>query len=169
MNREWFAVRTKPHKEFIAQGHYIRQGFAVYLPSTLKTRRHARRVDKVVRPFFPGYLFLHLAPEERRWITIGSTIGTIGPVHFGDQYPPVPKEFINALKDRENEHGYISTTEYERSFLKPGKKVRITSGELEGFEAVFQEIRGQDRAIILLDMLRRQVTATVPITTLSAP
>ncbi len=168
MNREWFAVRIKPHKERIACAHFERQGFTVYLPKTLKTRRHARRVEQVVRPFFPGYLFLHLAPEERRWPTIGGTIGAIGPVCFGDQYPPVPAWLIESLQAREDEQGYISTREIELSFLKPGSKVRVVCGDLQGVEGIFREIRGQDRAVILLDMLRRQVAATVSVAALTA-
>ena len=168
MSREWFAVRVKPHKELIARAHFERQGFTVYLPKTLKTRRHARRVEEVVRPFFPGYLFLHLAPEERRWPTISGTIGAIGPVRFGDHYPPVPGWLIESLQAREDEQGYISTKELELSFLKPGNKVKIVCGDLEGFEGVFREIRGQDRAVILIDMLRRQVATTVPVAALTA-
>ncbi|MCF6290567.1 MAG: transcriptional activator RfaH [Desulfobacterales bacterium] len=168
MSREWFAIRVKPHKEQIARTQFERQGFTVYLPKTLKTRRHARRVEQVERPFFPGYLFLHLAPEERRWPTIGGTIGAIGPVRFGDQYPPVPAWLIENLQAREDEQGYISTRELERSFLKPGSKVKIVYGELAGVEGIFREIRGQDRAVILLDMLRRQVTATVSVAALTA-
>ena len=167
-NREWFTIRTKVHKENLARGQYARQGYEVYLPQTLKTRRHARRVENVIRPFFTGYLFLHLAPEERNWVTIGSTIGSVGAVHFGDQYPPVPDWMIENLQAREDEQGLISTFEIDTSSLKKGKRIKIHSGELEGLEGIFQEMRGEDRAIVLLEMLRRKIIATVPLTSVDA-
>jgi len=75
VNREWFAIRTQPRKEQVARKHYEQQDFIVYLPLILTIRRHARRIDKVPRPLFPGYVFLHLSIEDRKWNTIGSTIG----------------------------------------------------------------------------------------------
>lgn len=41
-------------------------------------------------------------------------------------------------------------------------------GELEEFEGIFRKIRGQDPGIILLEMLIRQVAATVPLAALKA-
>ena len=166
--REWFAVRVKPRQEEIARLHFLRQGFTVYLPQTVKTVRHARREKEVLRPFFSGYLFLYLAPEERNWTAIGSTIGAIGPVCFGNQYPAVPDWMIEELKGREDADGRISTLEYDRAFLKPGSKVKVGPEDYEGLDGVFKEMRGQDRAVVLLEMLSRQVAAIVPLAALSA-
>lgn len=57
----------------IAKLHFERQGLHSYLPLMRVTRRHARRIEKVLRPIFPGYLFLRLAPKERNWIAIASS------------------------------------------------------------------------------------------------
>ncbi|HSR36420.1 MAG TPA: transcription termination/antitermination NusG family protein, partial [Desulfurivibrionaceae bacterium] len=53
MNREWFAIRTKPNRETNARLQYERQGYVVYLPLIRKKVRHARRKEEVLRPFFP--------------------------------------------------------------------------------------------------------------------
>ncbi|MEA1933820.1 MAG: transcriptional activator RfaH [Thermodesulfobacteriota bacterium] len=167
MDKEWFVIRTKSRQENLAKEHYSRQGFSVYLPVIKKTVRHARRVSNTVRPFFPGYLFLHLAPNERDWTAISSTIGSIGPVHFGDNYPPVPTSIISNLKTLEDDKGHIANLmEYSR--LQKGAKIRIMHGELEGLDGIYVELRGEDRAMILLDFLQRRVTATVPLTSIEA-
>lgn len=166
MDRQWFAVRTQPKKEFLAREHYNRQGFSSYLPLVRVLRRHARKVDRVFRPLFSGYLFLHLAPEEMNWTAIGSTIGSIGPVRFGDYFPPVPDLFIEQIRHKENEEGIICLKSPEEGYFRPGQKVAIVTGELEYLEGIFQCKRGKDRALILMDMLSRQVPTTVPVSAL---
>ena len=49
----WYAVHTHPHKEFKAFEHLRRQNYQGYLPRYLKTIRHARKSERVIRPFFP--------------------------------------------------------------------------------------------------------------------
>ncbi|MBF0119205.1 MAG: transcriptional activator RfaH [Desulfobacterales bacterium] len=161
-DRSWFAVQTKMNKEFLAKENYLRQGYIVYLPIIYKERRHARRVDKVVRPFFPRYLFLNLTESEKNWQTINSTIGVIGAVHFGKQYPSVPDFVIEQLKLRENENGFIDFSAKNFQSLKKGAKVELTIEGVDNLNAIFIENVGKNRAIILIEMLRTQVIATVP-------
>jgi transcriptional antiterminator RfaH len=168
VNREWFAIRTQPRKEQVAREHYEQQDFIVYLPLILTIRRHARRVDKIPRPLFPGYIFLHLFREDRRWSTIGSTIGAIGPVRFGKYYPPVPDWVIEGLRDREDEKGLISLGSRYGSTFKSGDRVSVVLGNLEYIEGIFQAARGEDRALILMEILRRQVSTLVPFSALKA-
>jgi len=168
VNREWFAIRTQPRKEQVAREHYEQQDFIVYLPLILTIRRHARRVDKIPRPLFPGYIFLHLSREDRRWSTIGSTIGAIGPVRFGKYYPPVPDWIIEGLRDREDEKGLISLGSQYGFTFKSGDRVSVVLGNLEYIEGIFQAVRGEDRALILMEILRRQVSTLVPFSALKA-
>jgi len=167
VNQEWFAIRTQPRKEQIARKHYEQQDFIVYLPLILTIRRHARRIDKVPRPLFPGYVFLHLSIEDRRWNTIGSTIGTIGPVRFGKYYPPVPDWVIEGLRIREDESGLIFLGSQGSTF-KPGDRVSVVLENLEYLEGIFQAAKGEDRALILMEILRRQVSTLVPMWALKA-
>ena len=168
MNRRWFAIRTQPRKELLARRHYRRRGFFAYLPQLIVTRRHARRVDRVPRPLFPGYLFLHLAPEEERWTTLASTIGAVGPVRFGDHHPPVPDWVIEGIRLHEDEHGFLSKEFSKQAAFKPGEKVVVLVNHLEELTGIFHAKRGEDRALILLDILRSQVPTEVPLDALRA-
>ena len=161
MKREWFVIRTKPHKEIVALENFERQGFLCYLPTIVKTVRHARQTKEVVRPFFPGYLFLLLAEEERAWETIGSTRGVLAPIKFGNYYPPVPEEIILGLRAREDNNSRIILPDAV-TLLKPGQKVAVDGICEEGVVGKFVGLRGQDRAVVLIDLLQRQVSATVP-------
>jgi transcriptional antiterminator RfaH len=168
MNRQWFTIRTQPRRELLARQNYERQGFISYLPQHLVTIRHARRVEQVPRPFFPGYLFLHLSAEERRWSSLGSTIGSIGPVRFGDVCPPVPDWMIEGLLAREDEMGFISEAAVRDTAFKTGDRVLVVWNNMQELEGIFRAEHGKDRALILLEILRRQVRAVVPITALRA-
>lgn len=162
MSREWFAIRTKPNREVNARLQYERQGYAVYLPLIRKVVRHARRKEEVLRPFFPGYLFLHLAPTERNWVTIASTRDAIGPVCFGDQYLPVPAWVINDLQARE-EGGAISLAALQRERLTPGAAVEVRLDNDTVTDGVVYSVRGEENVVVLLNLMSRLIKATVPL------
>lgn len=161
-DRQWFLIRTKPRREELALLNYEKQGFSVYLPQIRTVRRHARRTEEVRKPFFPGYLFLHLAPEERRWPTIAATIGALAPVRFGDYYPPVPDFVIQELHEREDATGVIPFSTEVAGRFSSGEAVRIARGSREGLFGIFKKILDKDRVLVLLDILQRQVPVVVP-------
>lgn len=145
----------------MASHNYENQGYDCYVPSIMKVVRHARKKTEIIRPFFPGYLFLHLTSEEQDWAAISSTVGSLCPVKFGDRYPVVPDEVIEALKARETGNGCIPL--FDLGGIKNGQSVKIANGEFKGLCGVFMTSKGTERALILLDMLQRQVKTTVPI------
>jgi transcriptional antiterminator RfaH len=161
-NKKWFVVRTKPRQEEIATMHYIRQGFAVYAPKVQSIRRHARKTEQVMRPLFPGYIFLHLSPEEQDWTAIGSTSGAIGPVRFNDYSPPVPDWVISGIQARENDNGFIPLRSLGDSRLKSGARVTVSMGDKE-IDGIFMNFRDEDRVVVLLDILRRQLPVVTPL------
>jgi len=157
VSQKWFAVQTKPGQECLAKANFERQGFEVFLPVTKVRVSHARKISWQPRPFFASYLFLHLSPEQQRWSTIRSTVGAVGAVHFGAQFPALPEMAISLLKEHEDEAGFISLERtVEQPFLA-GDRVRIQAGPMRGFEGVFVEMRAEDRALVLLDWVQRSM------------
>jgi len=167
MPRQWFAIRTKPRQEEKARFHYTRQGFEVYLPRMRRVRCHARQKKEVLRPFFPGYLFLHLAPEERNWTTIAATIGALAPVRFGEIYPPMPDMVIEELQAREDASGSLPATS-ALNHLNPGDPVRVIMSDRKVMIGALKQIVDQDRVLVLLELLKRQIPVLVPATDVQA-
>jgi len=165
--RLWFALRTRPRKETLARDQLQNQGFEVYLPMVNTRITHARKVSWQPRPFFPGYLFVHLSRDEQRWTTIRSTVGVLAPVSFGDYHPSLPDAVIEALRARHDEHGYIQIGRLPESPFRAGENVRMHDGSLKGFEGVFVEMRGSDRALILLNWMQRQIRVEISTESLS--
>src|SRR5258706_199461 len=71
----WAVVNTQPHRERTALENLARQDFHAYCPMVRKRIRHARRAQDALRPLFPGYVFVRVDPDLRRWRPILSTIG----------------------------------------------------------------------------------------------
>ncbi len=163
VDRQWYAIRTQPRKEKLAESQYSNQGFESFSPMILGYRRHARRVERVAKPLFPGYLFLFLTDKECRMPAIYSTIGAVGPVKFGDYYPPVPRWVIEGIKARVDDQGFVSHVGVGKNNFSPGDRVRVEWLDYKDLEGIFQAQRGEDRALILLNILKRQVRAVVPI------
>lgn len=166
--RQWFAIRTKPHQENLAQLNYQRQGYEVYLPLVRKTIRHARRTQNVLRPFFPGYLFLHLAPGERNWHAIASTRGVLTPVRFGDQFVSVPSWVIDGIREKETSPGILSPTQFLAGQLAVGSEVAISLADGRATTATIFSLDGTRNVVVLLDLLQRKIKATVAVDSLMA-
>lgn len=162
--RQWFAVQVKVGKEGYAKAQFERQGFEVYLPMILQRRSHAGRIDWRQKPFFPGYLFLHLTAEEQRWTTIRSTFGAIGAVRFGNRYPPVPEAMIEALQIRQNDAGLIDMKHSRpEAPFRQGAKVKVVRGPMADIEGIFQCMKGSDRVLVLIHLLGRQSRVELPV------
>ena len=102
---QWYAVQTQPRGEDRAVAHLLRQGFDIYLPRYAKKRRHARRVETVAAPLFPGYLFIHFDLATTPWRSVDGTRGVIRIVRNGDQPAALPEGIIENLRQHEDDSG----------------------------------------------------------------
>jgi transcriptional antiterminator RfaH len=167
--RAWYAIHTRSGREQESAAQLQSQGFEAYLPTVLQRIAHARRVDWQPRAFLPGYLFLHLAPGEQRWTSIRSTRGVVGPVRFGAQYPTIDEAVIAAFRVRENAAGHIElATGNPRAPFREGQRVRVLDGAMADLEGVFACMRGEERALVFMQLLQRQVKVEVDTTQLIA-
>jgi transcriptional antiterminator RfaH len=159
MMKSWFAVHTHAHGEQRALINLERQGFESWLPLYHRTRRHAGKVERVLRPLFPRYLFVSIDLEAQRWRAILSTYGVAGLVGLSDGPVPVPDSVIDSLRARAGEDGHYVLDGISR--LKTGDPVRVEAGPMRDLEGVFQAASDDERVIILLNMMGRGVRVTV--------
>ncbi|BAU48614.1 transcriptional regulator [Sulfurifustis variabilis] len=154
----WYLVYTKPRGEATARVNLERQGYTAYLPLVRQPRRRLGRRVSIISPMFPRYLFVHLDTETDNWAPIRSTLGVVSVVRFGQRPAAVPDDLIENLRRREDEEG-VQVLPAER--YEAGARVRITSGSLAGYEAVFQATTGRDRVQVLLEVLGRYTRTVV--------
>jgi transcriptional antiterminator RfaH len=151
----WFVAHTHPHAETKATAHLNRQGFDIYFPRYLKRRRHARRIETVVAPLFPRYLFVAIDINIQRWRSIYSTVGISRLVCNGDDPTPVPDGIVNGLKNREDANGLIKLD--SRPPFRAGDTIRVLDGAFSSCLGLFEGMAERDRIAILLDLLGRKV------------
>lgn len=163
--KRWYVVQTQPRREEKALLHLRNQNFHAYLPRYRKTRRHARRVEKVLRPLFPGYLFVELDRDSQAWRPINGTVGVARLVARGNEPQPVPEGIVDEILAREGDGGAVTLA--PRTFEK-GQKLRLTHGAMAEQVGLFEEMADDQRVVLLLDLLGREVRVTAPVEALEA-
>ena len=159
MAESWFVVQTQPRAEARARQHLINQGFAAYLPVYRRRVRHARRTEIVLRPLFPGYLFVSLDPARDRWRSVNGTIGVQRILTDGETPCRVPAEIIDEIESREDEDGAIKLAP---PAFRSGQSVRVVDGAFADVAGLFEEMRDENRAVLLVSLLARRVRVSVP-------
>jgi len=165
MHTSWYVVRTQSRAEEKALRHLANQGFRTYLPRYRRRVRHARRNEIVLRPLFPGYLFVHLDPEQCRWRSINGTVGVYEILTSGDTPLPVPERIVAEIMAREDETGAVKLA--PPSFAR-GQAVRLLEGPLADVSGLFEEMRDENRVILLVSLLGRKVRMQVSVAAVAA-
>lgn len=147
--RGWVVVSTHPHREAEARGNLERQSFTTYCPVIRKRITVARRSREVLRPLFPGYMFVALEAGESRWRPLLSTYGVRRVLRCGDELSLLDGGFVTALKAREIE-GVI---ERPQTPFEIGQSISITEGPFEGLVAQIVGLEDKDRVAVLLELL----------------
>ena len=150
MTVSWYAMRSKPNKEDFLAGQLRAHGLEVYYPVL-----HVKPINprsRKIRPYFPGYLFVHVDLDinnvsDLRWMP-----GASGLVSFDGEPASVPDLLVDTLKkqvDHHNKHLQSKTKNF-----KAGDVVRIQDGPFAGYDAVFDtNLSGEDRVRVLLNLL----------------
>lgn len=149
----WAVVNSHPHREHFAVENLQRQKFHAYYPKVKRRCRHGRRTTDVLRPLFPGYLFVQVNPDAQRWRSLLSTLGVRTVVRCGDRLSLLANEFVQALKSREID-GAIARP---ASPYRVGQEVRIAGGAFDGLIATIIDMNEMDRMTVLMDLLNRPV------------
>ena len=160
MAQHWYVVHTQPNKEVHADLHLRRQGFTTYLPRHLRSRRHARKTETVVRPLFPRYLFVALDVARDRWRSIHSTVGVSHLVVAGEAPLSVPDGVLDEIRARETTDGYVTLG--LPAGIGPGSRVRLIDGIFADAKGVLERIADDRRVAVLLELLGREARVFVP-------
>jgi transcriptional antiterminator RfaH len=151
----WFAVQCQPNRENAAAEHLRRQHYSVFLPRQRRAIRHARRIETVLRPFFPGYLFVELDTATECWRPINSTFGVAHLVMAGERPAPAPVGIIEELRAAFDDAGIYDGA----AALVAGQRVRVVSGPFADLCGELVRLDARARVRVLLDVLGGSVPA----------
>ena len=155
----WYLIQTKPRQEARAQEHLQRQLFECYRPVKAAEKKRGSRAA-ADEELFPGYLFIRMDQTSDNWYPIRSTRGVARIVTFGGMPVPVKDDLIVQIRER------LLAPPPKVSFQQ-GEAVRITAEGFNEVEAIFLAADGDERAVILLNLLQREQKVTLPVSSLS--
>ncbi len=153
MTLQWYVLRSKSNKELALWRELTARGLECFYPQ-LRVRPVNPRSRKI-RPYFPGYLFLHADLEQAgrlQWIPFSS-----GLVSFDEVPAAVPDNLIQAIRRHVDEINAAGVAQV--AGLKRGEMVVVQGGPFDGYEAIFDtRLAGTERVRVLLKLLRaRQI------------
>lgn len=157
----WCVAYTQPSKEIVAQQNLLAMGYEVYAPRFKKMRRHARKVEEILAPLFPRYIFVGMNMAYAQWRSVNGVRGISHLLMSNDLNPAqVPCRVIDELKCQEIGEGIVSVVSL-LSFVK-GDKIRICDGIFKDQEAMFETLDDKSRVHLLLNFMGREMKATLP-------
>lgn len=155
----WYAVQCLSHRETTASTHLQNQDFTVFLPRHRKTRRHARKLDVVLAPFFPSYLFIKLDLTRDRWRSVNGTCGVGHLVLQGESPAPAPVGVIETLIEACDEFGVLKL---QSDGLECGQSVRILAGAFADLMGQIDRLDDSGRVRVLLDIMGGRIPVVLP-------
>jgi len=158
--KRWYVVQTQFQGETKAEAHLLNQGFNTYVPRYSKARRHARRVDMVLVPLFPRYIFVQIDLDVQQWKSINGTFGVSRIVSSGEKPMAIKDNVILEIKSRENSDGAVVL---KPKFYNKGELLRIVEGSFSDCIGLFEEMADDKRVFLLLDLMGRKVRVKAPI------
>jgi len=158
-NSHWYAVHSKPRQEQRALANLAQQGYDCYLPVRRTEKIDKRGLAIVQAPLFPRYLFIFLdsGPAGPAWGPIRSTLGVSRIVSFGNKPAKLPTALVEALR----EQSVYTVQQVERLFAA-GETVKIADGSFAGLTGVYQMPSGEQRAMVLIDILSKLCRVEFP-------
>lgn len=145
----WYVIQCKGSESFRAAEHLSNQGYEVFHPVLDVKRKQQGKLTTVTEPLFPYYLFIRLDQVVSNWRPIRSTRGVLRLLTFGNTPIAVPDALVETLRAQPHRQ------EGSHSYFTAGEKVTITDGPFKDLEAIFTRCKGEERAIVLLNVLQR--------------
>ena len=156
-SESWIVAKTKPNQNKIALINLERQNFEFFQPKLNRISRGQNKFKEIIKPVFPGYIFIAINLEENNWQRINNTRGISSIINFGNQIPLIRSELIEELKHRFS----MNNTAKLADQFEVGTNAEIINGPFTKLIGKIDEINSNQRIWILLDVLGTQRRVSV--------
>ncbi len=157
-DERWYVARTLPQRELHASRQLDNQGFRTFVPRFWKNRRHARKVETVLAPLFPRYIFVVVDRTRDRWRSINGTLGVDRLLMYGGEPQPVPLGVVENLIRVADQEGNIRF-DFD---LREGQSVKVTAGPFADLVGRLERLDDNGRVRVLLEILGGTVRVALP-------
>ena len=145
---DWLVIRSKARDELRAQEHLERQGFTTYCPILFYKSGKTEIL-------FPGYLFVKAGVPDLPYGKIRSTRGVLGLVKIGLEPATVSDNLIDKIQRQEQQL-------VGKSVFKCNDIVEFSTGPFKSLQAVYLCEDGDERSVVLLNLLNSQRKVSIP-------
>ena len=156
-SKSWIVARVKPNQDKIATINLERQGFEFFQPKFKTLSKVHNKFKEIIKPVFPGYIFVAINPKEKNWSKINNTRGIVSIIVFGNEIPLVRCKLMEELKHR---FSLNNTLKVANPFVV-GMNAEITNGPFTQVIGKIEEIDADQRIWILLDILGTQTRVSI--------
>jgi transcriptional antiterminator RfaH len=151
----WYLLQCKPRQDSRAELNLQQQQYTVFRPQISSKRVLGKISSNTLEALFPGYMFIALSQEDN-WGPLRSTRGVGRIVGFNNTPLKVPDHVIEHLYER-------CRTYQPEPVLAPGDTVQIVQGPLSTLEGIFLSMDGDERVVVLLQLLSREQHVRMPL------
>lgn len=166
MESHWYALRSKPHKEFLLHEQLLAREIECFFPRIQVTPVNPR--SRKEQAYFPGYLFVKTNLDEIgtntfKWMPYAQHL-----VSFDGVPSIVPIAIIEQLRHLLTQINALAGQKAEK--FTPGEQVVVAEGPFEGYQGIFDiHLSGTDRAKILIELLgNRQLPVELDISQIAS-
>lgn len=147
----WYLLYCKGKEEAKAVMHLANQGIDAFYPKVMVTKVLRGKRQSVEEPLFPNYVFAQLDHGQHNFTSVRSTRGVIGFVKQGKDYQKVSSSLINVFRELQ------SVAQVDKNLPKTGDIVTVHSANYNNIQAIYQEPKGEQRAMLLIELINKPV------------
>jgi transcription antitermination factor NusG len=145
----WYAAYTRANHERRVANQLVERGVEHFLPQYESMRKWKDRKVRLQMPLFPGYVFVHLALQNR--LKVLEVPGVAYLVGFAGKPVAVPEGEFEKIR------GFLKQgfRAEPHPYLEAGRRVRVKNGPLEGMEGIVVRRKNGNRLVISLELIQR--------------
>lgn len=153
----WYLIYTRPRHEKKVHSRLTELNVDSFLPTRKVLRTWHDRKKFIEEPLFPSYVFVYLQDQQSFYLSMESD-GYLCYVKSGKNNAVVSESIVNNIKliSGRQEEIHISDVRFQ-----PGKKLVINQGPLTGLSCELVEFSGTQKALVRVDLLKRNILLTL--------
>ena len=154
LEAKWYVLFVRSNQEKQVARHLSARAIEHFLPTYERLSQWRDRKVKLLRPLFPGYVFIRLPLAERlKALLVPNVVNLVGTPNSPSV---VSDEEIEWVK-----RGVVHGKAEPHSLLKAGDAVMIKAGALAGLEGILIRTQNSTRVLIQLNSISRAFTVEV--------
>jgi transcription antitermination factor NusG len=157
----WYVIRSKHRNEDFLLRQLQGREMEAYFPCI---RQHSSSPStRKVKPYFPGYLFVHTDLDKVGISSVQWIPGAIGLVSFGGEPAWVSDGILQGIRERVDQVNISGLEAWQN--LKSGDDIVIHTGPFAGYRGIFSSyLSDRERVIVFLKFVRdQQVRVELPV------